>query len=343
MEYRQLGRTGTRVSELCLGTMNFGGRTDEENSIRIIDQAIEAGINFIDTADVYGRGVSEEITGKALAANGHRDDVVLATKAVANMGDGPNDHGASRYHLTRAVEGSLKRLQTDRIDLFYLHIVDLTTPMDEILDTLDVLVRQGKLLYVGTSKWPPTLIMEGLALADAHGLPRFVAEQPPYQMLDRGIENELVWMCMRQGIGICPWGPLAYGMLTGRYRKGQDFPEGGRMSKKDPDTDNRLTHEALDAIEEYLKLSEARGVPLAEFAHAWLLRRPGLSSVIIGPRTEEHLESALRSLDLELTEEELARVDEIVPPGTWVSDFYDGNVYGRLRKMIKTPDEWRKR
>ncbi|MCD6361325.1 MAG: aldo/keto reductase, partial [Armatimonadetes bacterium] len=275
MQYRQLGRSGTRVSELCLGTMNFGGRTDEQTSARIIDQALDAGINFIDTADVYGRGVSEEIVGRALAANGRRDDVVLATKAVANMGDGPNDHGASRYHLTRAVEASLRRLQTDRIDLFYLHIVDLTTPMDEILDTLDVLVRQGKILYVGTSKWPPTLIMEGLALADAHGLPRFVAEQPPYQMLDRGIENELVWMCMRQGIGICPWGPLAYGLLTGRYRKGQPFPEGGRMSNKDPDTDNRLTHAALDAVEEYLKLSEARGVPLAEFAHAWLLTRPG--------------------------------------------------------------------
>ncbi|HUS80582.1 MAG TPA: aldo/keto reductase [Armatimonadota bacterium] len=343
MKYRQLGRTGTRVSELCLGTMNFGGRTDEATSIRIIDQAIDAGINFIDSADVYARGVSEEILGKALQGNGHRDDVVVATKAVANMGDGPNDHGASRYHLTRAVEGSLRRLQTDRIDLFYLHIVDLTTPMDEILGTLDVLVQQGKLLYVGTSKWPPTLIMEGLALADAHGLPRFVAEQPPYQMLDRGIENELVWMCMRQGIGICPWGPLAYGMLSGRYRKGQPPPEGGRMSTKDPDTDSRFTHAALDAIEEYVKLAEARGVPLAEFAHAWLLTRPGLSSVIIGPRTEEHLASALRSVDLELTEEELARVDEIVPPGKWVSDFYDGNVYARMRKMIGTPDEWRKR
>lgn len=343
MEYRQLGRTGTRVSELCLGTMNFGGRTDEETSIRIIDQALDAGINFIDTADVYGRGASEAIVGKALKANGKRDAVVLATKAVAAMGDGPNDHGASRYHLTRAVEASLQRLQTDRIDLFYLHIVDLTTPMDEILGTLDVLVRQGKVLYVATSKWPPTLIMEGLALADAHGLPRFVAEQPPYHLLDRNIENELVWMCMRQGIGICPWGPLAYGMLSGRYRKGQPLPEGGRMADKDPDTDPRLTHAALDAIEEYIKLAEARGVPLAEFAHAWLLTRPGIASVIIGPRTEEHLQSALRSLELELTEEELAAVDRIVPPGTWVSDFYDMNVYGRLRTMIHTADEWRKR
>ncbi len=343
MQYRQLGRTGTRVSELCLGTMNFGGSTDEPTSARIIEQAIDAGINFIDTANVYGRGVSEEITGRALVANGHRDDIVLATKAVAGMGEGQNDHGASRYHLTRAVEDSLARLQTDRIDLFYLHIVDLTTPMDEILDTLDVLVKQGKILYVGTSKWPPTLIMEGLALADAHGLPRFVAEQPPYQMLDRGIESELVWMCMRQGIGICPWGPLAYGMLSGRYRKGQPPHEGGRFAKADIDTNSRYTHAAMDAVEEYIKLAEARGVPLAEFAHAWLLTRPGISSVIIGPRTEEHLASALRSLDIELTDEELAAVDEIVPPGQHVSDFFDGNVYARLRSMIQTEDEWRKR
>ncbi len=321
MQYRQLGRSGTRVSELCLGTMNFGGRTDEPTAARIIDAAIDAGINFIDTADVYGRGVSEEITGRALVANGHRDDIVLATKAVAGMGDGQNDRGASRYHITRAVDDSLRRLQTDRIDLFYLHIVDLTTPMDEILDTLDVLVRQGKILYVGTSKWPPTLIMEGLALADAHGLPRFVAEQPPYQMLDRGIENELLWMCMRQGIGICPWGPLAYGLLSGRYRRGVPPYEGGRFSGKDPDTDSRYTHAA----------------------HAWLLSRPGLASVIVGPGSEEHLQSALRSVDIQLTPEELAAVDEIVPPGTHVSNFFDGNVYARMRSMIETPNEWRKR
>ncbi len=343
MDYRQLGRSGTRVSELCLGTMNFGGRTDEPTAARIVDASLDAGINFIDTADVYGRGVSEEITGRALVANGHRDDVVLATKAVAGMGEGQNDRGASRYHITRAVDDSLRRLQTDRIDLFYLHIVDLTTPMDEILDTLDVLVRQGKILYVGTSKWPATLIMEGLALADAHGLPRFVAEQPPYQMLDRGIENEMVWMCMRQGIGICPWGPLAYGLLSGRYRKGQPPHEGGRFSGKDPDTDSRYTHAALDAVEEYLKLSEARGVSLAEFAHAWLLSRPGIASVIVGPGSEDHLESALRSVDLELTPDELAAVDEIVPPGTHVSNFFDGNVYGRMRSMIETSDDWRKR
>jgi len=185
MEYRQLGRSGVRVSKLCMGAMTFGGRADEDESKRITNEAIDAGVNFLDTADVYRRGVSEEIVGRALVENGHRDDVVLATKGVATMGDGPNDQGASRYHLTRAVEASLKRLQTDRIDLYYLHITDIHTPMDEILDTLDILVRQGKILYVGTSKWPVSLIMEALWLSDKHGLPRFVAEQPPYNLTDR--------------------------------------------------------------------------------------------------------------------------------------------------------------
>jgi len=338
MEYRQLGRSGMRVSALCLGTMNFGASADENTSIRLVHQALDAGINFIDTADVYGRGVSEEITGKAIEQSGKRDAIVLATKAVAPMGQGPNDRGASRYHLIRACEDSLRRLKTDRIDLYQLHIVDLTTPLDEVLETLDVLVRQGKILYTGTSKWPPTLIMEALGIADRCGLPRFISEQPPYQMLDRGVENELVWMCLRQGIGIIPWGPLAYGMLTGVYRKGQTPPEGHRFSSAGPDH-NRYTPAALDAVEEYLKLAEAHGCSLAEFAHAWLIQRPGVTSAIIGPRTEEHFASALRSLDVELTQEELAQVDEIVPPGTWVSDFYHGNVYGPL---VKDPDKGRR-
>ncbi len=334
MQYRQLGRSGVRVSALCLGTMNFGAATDEETSIRMINEAIEHGINFIDTANVYGRGVSEQIVGQALAQNGKRDDIVLATKAVANMGEGPNDHGASRFHLTRACEASLRRLQTDRIDLYQLHIVDHTTPIDEILETLDTLVRQGKILYIGTSKWPVTMIMEGLALGERRGLPRFLTEQPPYQILDRSIENELVWMCLRHGIGIIPWGPLAYGILAGKYRKGQPLPERGRFAKAKPD-DRRLTPAALDAVEKLLPLAEARGCTLAEFSHAWLRQRPGVTAPIIGPRTMEHLHSALKSLEIELTEEELAKVDEIVPPGQAVSDFYDGNVHAPLRKAIE--------
>ena len=192
MTYRQLGRSGVRVSRLCLGAMGFGAGADEATSIEIVRHALDAGINFIDTADVYGRGVSEEIVGKAISSTGARDRIVLATKAVASMGDGPNDSGASRYHLTRACEDSLRRLRTDRIDLYYLHVMDLTTPLDEILDTLDTLVHQGKILYVGTSKWPAPLIVEAIGLSERQGLPRIVAEQPPYHILDRTVENELV-------------------------------------------------------------------------------------------------------------------------------------------------------
>jgi len=333
MEYRQLGRSGVRVSAMCLGTMNFGGRTDEPTAINMVQEALDLGINFIDTANVYGRGVSEEITGKALAQSGRRDEAVLATKAVAGMGDGPNDHGASRYHLTRACEASLQRLQTDRIDLYQLHIVDLTTPMDEILGTLDTLVQQGKILYVGTSKWPVTLIMEALALSERGGLPRFTSEQPPYNILDRAIENDLVWTCLRHGIGIISWAPLAYGILSGQYRKAEAAPAGSRYEKPRPN-DTRFTPAALEAVDKLRPIAEARGITVAQLAHAWLLTRPGLTAPIIGPRTLEHLRNTVAACEVELTSEELAQIDEIVPPGRWASDFYDGNVQGRLRAAI---------
>jgi aryl-alcohol dehydrogenase-like predicted oxidoreductase len=333
MQYRQLGRSGVRVSAMCLGTMSFGGRTDEATAIAMVGEALDMGINFIDTANVYGRGVSEEITGKALAQSGRRDEVVLTTKAVARMGDGPNDHGASRYHLTRACEASLRRLQTDRIDLYQLHVVDLATPMDEILGTLDTLLQQGKILYVGTSKWPVTLIMEALALSERCGLPRIVSEQPPYNVLDRAIENDLVWTCMRHGIGIISWAPLAYGILSGQYRKDETRPPRSRYEKAKPG-DTRFTPAALDAVERLRAIAQARGCSVAQLAHAWLLTRPGLTAPIIGPRTLEHLRDTVAACDIELTPEELAKIDEIVPPGRWVSDFYDGNVQGRLRAAI---------
>ncbi|MGD8240205.1 MAG: aldo/keto reductase, partial [Armatimonadota bacterium] len=330
-----LGRTGVRVSKVCVGAMSFGGRTDEGEARQIISEAIEAGVNFIDTADVYRRGESEEMVGRALVENGHRDDVVLATKGVATMGDGTNDQGASRYHLTRAVEASLQRLQTDRIDLYYLHITDIHTPMDEILDTLDVLVRQGKILYVGTSKWPVPLIMEGLWLADKHGLPRFVAEQPPYNLTDRRIELELVWTCMRHGIGIVPFGPLAGGVLSGVYRKGEPAPEGHRYKKiGQRDGHERYTEKSMDLVEGLRPLADARDVTLGEFSLAWLMQRPGITSPIAGPRTVEHMRSAIRACDMELTEEELAKVDEIIPPGENVTRYC--TLYDRMCRAVNT-------
>ena len=333
MEYRQLGNSGARVSKLCLGTMSFGNRTDEDEAHRIVDTAIDGGINFIDTADVYGRGVSEEFTGRALAANGRRDDVVLATKAVARMGDGTNDQGASRYHLTRAVEASLKRLQTDRIDLFYLHITDITTPIEEIVDTLNTLVKQGKILYVGTSKWPVPLIMEFLWKADLAGGPQIVAEQPPYNITDRRAELELLWTAQRYGLAICPFGPIAGGVLSGVYRKDQPIPEGHQFKEVgQKDHHQRMAPEVLDLVEELIPLAEARDVSLAEFALAWCAQRPGITSPITGPRTVGHVESALRAAEIELTEEEMARVDEIIPPGETVTDYF--TIFKRMCRAV---------
>ena len=338
MEYRQLGITGTRVSQLCLGTMNFGQYTEEAEAVRIINEALDGGINFIDTADVYQKGVSEQYVGKALKENGKRDDVVLATKGVAGMGRGPNDRGASRYHLTRAVENSLRRLKTDRIDLYYLHIVDITTPMIEIFDQLDVLVRQGKILYVGTSKWPVPLIMEALSASDKFGLPRVVAEQPPYNLCDRGIEQELVWTCLRYGIGLVTWGPLGGGILSGIYRKNRPVPEDERYTKADLDSHLRYNHKALALVEDLTGMAESKGIKLPELAHAWLLQRPGITSPIIGPREVSHVHSALKSCEVTFSQNELDKIDELIPPGTWVSDFNYGATYAHMVKSINHPE-----
>ena len=337
MRYQQLGGSGVRVSELCLGTMNFGDRADEETSIDIVNEALAQGINFIDVADVYGQGAAEEIVGKALARNGRREEVVLATKAVARMGPGPNDFGASRYYLRRACEASLRRLQTDRIDLFYLHIVDLTTPLEETLGILEDLVRQGKVLYIGTSKWPVSLIMEGLGVSARGGFPRFIVEQPPYNLLDRSPENELIWACQRNGMGIVSFSPLANGILSGKYRQGEPNPPGSRLEQAGPD-DRRLTPAAFAAVEKLGVLAAEKGVSLPELAHAWLLQRPGLTAPVIGPRTVEQVGAAVRACQVELTEEELAQIDAIVPPGGAASDFYDRNVHLRIREVMRTGD-----
>ncbi|MFO7948338.1 MAG: aldo/keto reductase [Armatimonadota bacterium] len=334
MEYRQLGRSGARVSKLCLGTMNFGARTEEPEAKQIVNEALDGGINFIDTADVYGRGASEEMVGNALAENGRRDEVVLATKAVARMGEGTNDEGASRYHLTRAVEDSLRRLQTDRIDLFYLHITDIRTLMEEILQTLDTLVQQGKILYVGTSKWPVPLIMEGLALAEREGLPRFVAEQPPYNLTDRRAEMELIWTAMRHGIGICPFGPIAGGILSGVYRKGEEPPEGHKFKEiNQEDHHDRYTEATMDLVEGLIPMAEARDVTLAEYSLAWVMQQPGITSALTGVRTVEHIRSSLSACEIELTDDELRRINEIIPPGKNVASYF--TIYDRMCRAVQ--------
>ena len=228
MEYRSLGRTGVLVSPLCLGAMNFGGPTGKEDSIAIINRALDGGINFIDTANVYNAGESERIVGEALRESGRRDEIVLATKLHGRVGDGPNDEGASRYHLLRACEDSLRRLQTDHIDLYQLHRPSLTIPQDETLRAFDDLVRAGKVRYIGCSTFPAWKVMEALSISERQGLARYVSEQPPYNLVDRRIENELVPLCEKYGLGILPWSPLAGGLLAGRYPPGEELPEGSR-------------------------------------------------------------------------------------------------------------------
>ncbi len=263
--------------------------------------------------------------------------VVVAPTPAADLVEKPNDRGASRFHIMRACEDSLRRLKTDRIDLYYLHVVDISTPLEEILGTLETLVRQGKILYAGTSKWPAPLIVEAIALSERYGLPRLVTEQPPYHLLDRSIENELVWTCMRHGIGIVSFSPLAGGILSGMYRMGKKAPPDSRYEGAGPDH-TRLTPAALDAVEKLLPIAAAKGIPLTEFAHAWLLQRPGITAPIVGPRTVEHLQSAIHACDVKLSDEELSLIDEIVPTGRAVNDYYDAVVYSRMRKAVNNND-----
>ncbi|MFW6164238.1 MAG: aldo/keto reductase [Planctomycetota bacterium] len=314
MEYRTLGRAGVKVSTLCLGCMNFGRPTDECESVRVIHQALDAGINFLDTANVYNDGISEQIVGKAL--QGHRDKVVLATKVHGRMGDGPNDRGNSRYHIMQQVEASLRRLQTDHIDLYQLHRPDPHTPIDEQLGALDDLVHQGKVRYIGTSTFPAWQLCEALWVSERHGFERFVCEQPPYNLLSRGIEAEVLPFCAAHGFAVIPWSPLAGGWLSGKYRKGQSLPEDSRGSRRGWDLEAPRNQKRLDAIEKLAALVNELGCTFSQFGLAWTLANPAVTAPIIGPRTVDQLEDNLGALDVELPDVVLEQIDGIVPPET---------------------------
>jgi aryl-alcohol dehydrogenase-like predicted oxidoreductase len=318
MEHRTLGRTGVQVSSLCLGAMMFGpmGNPDHEDSIRIVHAALDAGINFVDTADVYSRGISEEIVGKALA--GRRDDVVLATKCHMPMGADVNMHGSSRRWIVRACEGSLRRLGTDHIDLYQVHRPDPTADVDETLGALSDLIHQGKVLYAGSSTFPGSQIVEAQWVAERRGRERFRCEQPPYSMLVRGIEADVLPTCQRYGMGVIPWSPLAGGWLSGRWRKGATEIESTRSGRLPGRYDLALpeNQRKLDAVEQLAVLAEEAGLSLIHLAIAFVLNHPAVTSAIIGPRTMEHLESQLGAADVALPADVLDRIDEIVPPGT---------------------------
>jgi aryl-alcohol dehydrogenase-like predicted oxidoreductase len=321
MRYRSLGTTGVKVSPLCLGAMMFGqwGNRDHDESVRIIHRALDAGVNFIDTADVYSAGESEEIVGKALA--GRRDDVVLATKAHGAMGDDPNHRGNSRRWIVREVESSLKRLGTDHIDLYQIHRPEPGTDIDDTLSALSDLVHQGKVRYLGSSTFPAEAIVEAQWVAERRGHERFRVEQPPYSIFVRGIEASVLPTCERYGMGVIPWSPLNGGFLTGRYRPGEPVPATGRAARM-PDRfsdENPGVRQKLDLVPELEKLAADAGMPLTHLAIAFTLAHPAISSAIIGPRTMEQLEGLLGAGDASLDDDVLDRIDELVPPGTNVN------------------------
>lgn len=328
MEYRLFGRTGVKVSPLTLGCMMFGGKTTPEDSAAIIDRAIDAGINSLDTANVYSRGKSEEATGAALKRNGKREHVFLATKVHGTMDDNdPNMQGTSRRHIVQQCEASLRRLQTDYIDLYQLHRPRPEIAIDETLRALDDLVRSGKVRYIGTSTFAAWQVVEALWASKEYGLNRFVSEQPPYNLLDRRVERELLPMARTYGIATIPWSPLGGGLLTGKYRRGETPPEDSRFGGAGSNTPQRrrMRDQVFDVTDGLEPLATAKGCSMSQFALAWVMQQPGVTSPIIGPRTMAQLEDNLKALDVPITAEDRQKVDEIVAPGTSVSPFYEAN------------------
>ena len=318
MRYNKLGRTGLYVSELCLGTMTFGGQgmwtaigqLDQSAADELVKTAIDAGINFIDTANVYSEGLSEQITGQALRNLGiARDQVVIATKAMGPMGKGPNDRGASRYHILNQAEASLKRLGLDHIDLYQIHGWDAATPIEETLRALDNLVQRGLVRYIGVSNWAAWTIMKALGLSERLNLARFESLQAYYTIAGRDLEREIVPMLQAEGVGLMVWSPLAGGLLSGKYTRDDEKSGEGRRAVFDFPPVNR--DRAYDAIDVMKAIGDARGVSVARIALAWLLHQPAVSSVIVGAKRVEQLADNIAATDIELTPEELARLDEV--------------------------------
>lgn len=324
MQYRYLGRSGLKVSPLALGTFNFGGPTPEEESVAIMLRAMRAGVNLFDVANSYNEGRSEAYLGRAIREFGRRDDIIVATKVHYPVGDGPNDRGNSRLHIIRECERSLKRMGVDHIDLYQLHRPDFDIPAEETMAALSDLVQQGKVRYIGTSTHPAWKVMEGLGISERRGLARFVAEQPPYNLLDRRVENELVPLCLEQGIGLIPYAPLAQGVLAGRYKSKADLPTDSRAVTRGGAYADRVNDRGIAVGVGVARLAEETGIPVAQLAMAWVRDRPAVAAPIFGPRTMEQLEDMLPVLDLAFPPELEVRFDALVPPGSAVTNFHNG-------------------
>ena len=327
MQYRILGKSGISVSELCLGTMNFGVPTEAAHAVRITHQAIDAGVNFIDCANTYGaKGGAETILGKAL--EGKRNGVVLTTKFREVMGSGPNDSGAHRYHLRQALEASLRRLHTDRIDVYFYHKPDYATPIEETLRALEDFVRAGKVLYIGCSNFYAWQVMEGIATSRARGLSEFVCTQPMYNIVNRDAELELLPLCQKYGLGVLCYSPLARGVLTGKYRSGAPLPENSRAARGDRRIhQTELRDESFKVTDALRPLAAAHGKSLSQFALAWALANRAVSSVIIGPRSTEQLEDNLGATGWSLTGEDERQIDALVPRGEHTGKGYNDPQY----------------
>jgi len=337
MEYRMLGRTGVRVAPLCLGAWNFGEFTPEDESIRMIHKALDAGINLIDTADEYGHGESERVLGKAIAGP-RRQRVLLATKGHFPTSDNPNDRGNSRLHILNAVENSLYRLQTDWIDLYQIHRPVFDVPQDETLRALDDLVHQGKVRYIGSSTFPAWLVMEALAISDRYRLVRYVTEQPPYNLLDRRIENELIPLALRYNLGLLPWSPLASGVLAGRYLHTGSAPEDSRAARIGGYLTERVTERGIAAAGKVAALARECGITPSQLAILWVKDQPAVTAPILGPRKEEHLDDALPVMEMKLEPAVATALDAIVPPGGAVANFHNTSGWMRAGSLSRNPD-----
>jgi aryl-alcohol dehydrogenase-like predicted oxidoreductase len=330
MEYRRLGRTGVMVSPLCLGCMNFGFPTPEDESIRMIDVALDGGINFLDTANVYNRGRSEEIVGKALQANGKRQQIVLATKVHGRMDDANIlAAGNNRRHIVEQCEASLRRLQTDYIDLYQIHRPQSSVPIDETLRALDDLIRSGKVRYIGTSTFPAWQVIESLWVSRELGLNRFISEQPPYHLLDRSIERELVPLAQSYGIAILPWSPLARGFLTGKYARGQEIPGDSRVARDMQGvfaerTRRHFSDMAYAVLDALGVIAQEKGCSVSQAALAWCMNQPGITSPIIGPRTLAQLEDNLGAASATIDAADCARLDAVAEPEQAIVPYYTG-------------------
>jgi aryl-alcohol dehydrogenase-like predicted oxidoreductase len=326
MEYKNFGRTGVKVSRLCLGCMMFGWRSSETDSIKIIDKAIDDGINFLDTANVYGRGSSEEIVGKSLKQNGKRDKIFLATKVHHKMDDDDlNAFGNSRRHIIAECEASLKRLQTDYLDLYQIHRPQSDIPIDETLRALDDLVKAGKVRYIGTSTFASWQIMESLWVAKELGLNRIVSEQPPYHLLDRRAERELFPMAENYGLAILPWSPLAGGFLTGKYKRNKERPEDSRLTERNEWKDHHFSDAAFDVLDVVIDTAKEKNVTPSQLSLAWTFRNDIVTSTIIGPRTMEQYVDNIKALDIKLTDEDNKRFDKVSLPGRTILSYYEAD------------------